>query len=272
MKTFRNVFYALLVAISMTACAKTPHYVHEGTKARPIPDAHTIVKPKVIEEKRSRGNLKIEKDEDSLSADVGLFVTKYNEKNKPKFIVYVNKELSEDVSVVGSEGRVAFKSDTNSSNWLFQSVNVSSQPQKESAYFKAFMDKLERGYLSAFLEYKVHVLDRSYMLRSQELKFDKKDSRKAFSVLEMSALKQQADVFISLVPLFSRDKIKVQVKVMNLKDGQILADDIQDLLNGSVREIVLTDKGYEVVKSVGDLEKKMAEIAKTTMHKIGKVW
>ena len=271
MKTLVNIFGAVSVVLFMAACADKPHYVHEESKARPIPAAASVSMPEVIEEERSRGNLVIE-DEESQSADVGVFVSKYNEKKSPKFIVYVNKELSEDVSVVGAEGRISFKSDTNSSNWLFQAVKVTSQPQKESRYFKRFMDKIEKGYISAFLEYKVRVLDRSYMLRNQELKFDKEDQRKAFSILEMSALKEQADVFISVIPSFSRDKVEINVKAMNLQDGQILVEHTEDLINGSVRQIVLTDKGYEVVKSVGDLEKKMANIAKETMYNIGKVW
>lgn len=262
---------AIASIILLSGCASKPYYVHTTSDARPVPGAIDVVKPEIVDEERSRGNLVI--DNNNLqSIDVGEFINKYHAKQKPKFIIYVNKELGEDVSVVTKEGRIAFNSATDSNSWLFQSIKTGGEPEKETGYFKYFMDKIEKGYIAPFLTYQVHVLDRSYMLRNQEVKYDKGAERKSFSVLEMNALKEQADVFISVIPMFSNDKIEINIKAINLKDGQILVNQTQEFVNGSVRQIVLTNKGYEVQKSAGNLDEKLSAIAKQTMQNIGKSW
>lgn len=259
------------VLLLSSGCASKPYYVHTASDARPIPEAIDVVQPEIVEEARSRGNLVIN-NTSSQSIDLNEFIAKYHAKQKPKFIVYVNKELGEDVSIITQEGRIAFNSTTDSSSWLFQSIKTSTAPDKEIGYYKHFMDKIEQAYIAPFLSYKVHILDRSYMLRNQETKYDKGSDKKSFSVLEMNGLKEQADIFISVVPTFTYDKIEISIKAINLKDGQVLVNQTQEFLNGSTRQIVLTDKGYEVVKSSGNLDEKLSNIAKQTMQNIGRSW
>ncbi|MDA7817192.1 hypothetical protein N9A28_03260 [Sulfurimonas sp.] len=273
MKTLFTFFISALALLLFSACSDKPNYVHVEPEAHAIAAGGSTAMPMVIDEERSRGNLVIKEAEDEKYSDISKFINKYHAKKKPKLIIYVNKELNEGVSFVGSEIRITEDGTKGSNNWLMQAVKTTSQNITHAGYFERFMEKVEKGYISTFLDSEVKVIDRSYLLRNQELKYDKKDARKAFSVLEMDALKSQASLFISVVPVFSKNKIEIDVKAINLSDGQILVDYTADMLSGGLtKEIVLTKNGYEVVTKAGKLDKIMERIAKESMSKIGKTW
>lgn len=269
MKTFNNIMVSSFVVLLLSACSERPNYVHTEPDAHPIPANRNVAMPEIVEEERSRGNLVIEEESAANTADTSTFINKYHEKNKPKFIIYINKEL-EEISVDNSELLITFNSD-NTMNQVFKFAKTETTTENDNRYYKRFMDKIEKAYITAFLDNKVKVIDRNYLLRSQEVKYDKADQTKRFSVLEMDALKEQASIFISVVPVFSRDKIEMDVKAIDLLDGHILFDYTAELTRGSTREIVLTHNGYEV-KRGANLDKSMQGIAKESMSKIGKTW
>lgn len=268
-------FLALTAAaiLLMAGCAEKPHYLHEEAPQGHIapPSGMHMQSPQIVDEERSRGNLKITKPEEE-TVDVSDFVNLYHEKKQPKIIIYVNKDLNDHVSVVMGEQRISFEDKNNSGHIAMQNVATVLPDLEQSDFVAAFMQKVDKAFIRAYTEKRVNVLDRNFVLRMQEVSFDKTHERKVFSVLEMSALKDQADLFMSVQPEFYTDKIKLYVKAIDLKDGRVIISDSYELLAEEFKTIVLSDSGYQVVDKIPDLDESIKNSAYRSMSDLAKSW
>lgn len=294
MNLLKKTSLLLYILLVFSACVR-PYYVQVDSDKHGIEPVGEIKSPIIVEEERFRGNissdsksfLTIQTDQNSR-IDLSEFLKKYAKRNNPKFIVYMNKSLSETVSIVDKEIRISLNDNTKSSNWLLQSVSTSGQPL---THFNGFVSKMEKGFISAFLDSKVKVLDRNYLLRMQELKLDTKEQRKSFSVLEMSALHEKANIFISVIPVFNQQSLEVAIRAIDLRDGRIILDTTEKIFDQSqlnisltkngyeitstpmtLKEIVLTSNGYEIANKAAEIDLVLYSLAQKCMDKIGKNW
>jgi len=268
------ITYILAITfLFLVGCAKTPHYVHQEsthTNVAPISEAN-IQKPTMIHEERSRGNLVIKNEEDEI-VDASDFINLYHKKNKPKIIIFSNKTLNEEVSFISDKGTMILNgAEGEDKLYEFENIQITKPDSKEASLITAFMTKTDRAFINEYMDKRVNVLDRAYVLRNQEVKFDKQDERKIYSVLEMSALKEHADIFISVQPEFYLTHISLYVKAIDLNDGRTLLNKSYQILNGNTRSIVLTNSGYQVTNMV-DISKTVQNIARKTMQDIAKIW
>jgi len=269
-----KLYYIIGLALVLFAgCAQTPHYVHQesfSTNVAPIAESK-IQKPMIIDEERSRGNLVIQEASEEI-VDASSFVNLYHEKSKPKIIIFSNKTLNEEVSFITDKGTMVLNgAEGEDKLYEFENIQITKPDSKEASLITAFMTKTDRAFINEYMDKKVKVLDRAYVLRNQEVKFDKQDQRKIYSVLEMTALKEHADIFISVQPEFYLTHISLYVKAIDLKDGRTLLNKSYQILNGNTRSIVLTSSGYEV-KSMVDVSQTVRNIARQTMQDIAKIW
>ncbi len=227
------------------------------------------------------------------------FAKRYSEKGAPRMAIFLNRTLSDDVSdwkthskikALG-KGSITSKNEKGPKNESFTvdgPITIYSQEEKALTGKRCGpadgpMWSYENAFIAPFLRAGTNLVDRATIMRQTALdsrQKNQKSSEISKNTIEISALKDKADIFIEIL-ISSRPSAlygyELRAMAKDLRTGRILGSATNlnwDKNKFKKKKIELTSAGYEIVGEEPPQELKEASeyLALDLMNSIMNTW